>query len=109
MGGYLQPLPRLCPKSEHLYTVKLQEFETYARRDIRVEAVVIAPKLDALIGGLVGSNSCLALRSLQYYLSPSIDLAIIGGQIAADQVCVAYQMGANSALQRRARRVLYPF
>ena len=91
MGGYLRPLPRLCPKSEHMYTVKLQEFETYARRDIRVEAVVIAPKLDALIGGLVGSNSCLALCghfvafvcpllasiSVQCYLSPSIDLAIV--------------------------------
>ncbi|CAF9930797.1 hypothetical protein IMSHALPRED_008285 [Imshaugia aleurites] len=53
MGGYLKPLPRLCPKSEHMYTVKMQEFETYARRDIRIEAVIIAPELDALIGGLL--------------------------------------------------------
>lgn len=89
MGGYLRPLPRLCPETEHMYTVKMQEFETYARRDIRVEAVIIAPKLDALIGGLVGPNSCPALRvhiveivcpllasiSFQCTLSHSIDLA----------------------------------
>ena len=63
MGGYLKPLPRLCPKSEHMYTVKMQEFETYARRDIRIEAVIIAPELDALIGGLVSPSFCLACFS----------------------------------------------
>ena len=62
MGGHLKPLPRLCPKSERKYMVKLQEFDTYARRDIRVEAIVLAPKLDALIGDPVSSNSCLAFR-----------------------------------------------
>ena len=62
MGGYLKPLPRLCPESERMYMVELKEFDTYARRDIRVEAIVLAPKLDALIGDLVSSNSCLAFR-----------------------------------------------
>lgn len=53
---------RLCPDNERMYTVKLQEFDTYARRDIRVEGIFLASKLDALIGGLVSSISCPAFR-----------------------------------------------
>lgn len=52
----MKPLARICPESDTLYVVKFQEFELYARRDVRIVATVFTPSdgpQDQVIGGLV--------------------------------------------------------